>query len=105
MKIIITEEQVNKLRILRRIDQDWNWINQIVEEGLDIDDPCDFKNEGEYLDRISKDSARTYLYNFMEYSEGTEIFETFVWFLSELIERRLGDAIIEYYEDKKPDCK
>ena len=105
MKYIITEAQNTKLYIIRRIYQDWKWITEIVEEGLDIDNPCDFKNEEIYFRRVSKDSAKTYLYNFMDYSEGKEVFEILVFYLTDLIENKLGPKIVEYYQDIKPDCE
>ena len=92
------------MQILRRITSaDWILIVDIVEEGLDLDDPCDFRDYDRYLVRICNDSSRTYLFHYFndEYSDDYKILFKY---LCGLIEVRLGDDIKEYYEDKKEDC-
>ena len=49
MKYIITESQKERIQILRRLDVDWKWITEIVDEGLDYYEPCDFKTKEIYL--------------------------------------------------------
>jgi hypothetical protein len=113
MKYIISEDQNNRYKILRRIDStDWNLIIDIVNEGLDLHEPCDFKKEDNYLYKVCRDSARTYLFNYMElnkyydYAEGrfNDEFQILLKFVIELIENRLGNKIREHYIEEKEDC-
>lgn len=104
MKYIITEEQDIRLTILRRTDVDWDWISQIVEEGVYMYNPCDYINEGDYLDAISKSSAETYLLNFLnDWQSNT--FLTLAKYIQDLIEERLGEDVMENYRDLKPECE
>lgn len=106
MKYIITEEQNTILTILRRIhDEDWYWIQEIVDEGTDMDNPCDFKTEEIYLERLCADSARTYLYNYYTTESEVGSYKRLMDYLISLIKKRMGDDIIEYYNDKKEDCE
>ena len=102
MKFIITEEQKQKIAVLRRFNADWEWIIEIVKEGMDLDDPCDFRNEEIYLKRVCSDSANTYLFNYLDDWQN-ETFQTLSLFIQDLIRKRMGDDIIEYYIDIKED--
>lgn len=108
MKYIINENQSKKheliIKLLRRTNEDWPLIEQIVEEGTDIDDPCDFINEHLYLKRICVDSARTYLFHYIDESFG-EQFKILLNFYTEFIRKKLGTDIVEYYHEKKEDCE
>ena len=106
MKIIITETQNRRLQVLRRITSaDWDLILEIVDEGLDNDDPCDFRNYESYLKRILHDSSRTYLnHYFLEEEEKSEDYKILFEYLCHLIYVRLWEDIKTYYEDKKEDC-
>jgi hypothetical protein len=104
MKYIITEKQEERIKVLRRLQQDWSWIREIVDEGTDIDDPCDFKNEEIYLNRVCRDSANTYLYYYMDNWQ-TETFKTLSLFIQDLIKTKMGDEIIDYYIENKEECE
>ena len=105
MKYIITESQNIRLQVLRRInDTDWNWILEIVDEGMDIDNPCDFSTLDFYLKTVSEDSANTYLFNYF-INHNDDDFKIIFKYICELIIVRLGDYIKEYYFDKKEDCE
>jgi len=49
MKIIITEDQLTRLKILRR-GVEIEKIGDIVEYQTEIQDPCDFEDEEDYAD-------------------------------------------------------
>ena len=102
MKHIITETNYNKISILRRADEDWTMIQEIVDEGVDMDDPCDFRTEEKYLQRIVNDSTRTYLYHFI-YDED-ENFDFLFGYFSGIIRKKMSHDIIRYYREKKEDC-
>ena len=105
MKYLITESQNLRMQILRRITSaDWILIVDIVEEGLDLDDPCDFRDEATYIKRILNDSARTYLFHYYDMEESNE-YKILFKYISRLIYVRLGDEIREYYDEKKEDCE
>lgn len=103
IKYIITENQSQRISILRRIESDWSWISEIVFEGLDLDNPCDFKDVDTYLERVASDSSRTYLYHFID-EKDVEIFSILFEYIIGLIIKRLGDDIIEHYVEGKEDC-
>jgi hypothetical protein len=103
MKYIITEKQEERIKVLRRTEEDWLWIQQIVDEGIDIDDPCDFNNKEIYLNRVCVDSANTYLYNYLDYVHD-ETFKILSSFIQDLIKKRMGRDIIKYWEEKREEC-
>lgn len=104
MKYIITEEQNKVMHVLRRLDTDWPLIQEIVDEGVDNDDPCDFRDEETYLLRVRNDSAKTYLFHYFD--KVTERgYSALFDVIGELIVERMGKDIIEYYIDKKEDCE
>lgn len=104
MKFIITEHQEAALKILRRLDEDWPLLRDIVDEGVDIDDPCDFRDVDSFLRRIVTDSAHTYLLHYYDDIRGEKFAEMLI-FIGNLIKERLGEEIIEYYNEKKEDCE
>jgi len=106
MKIILTEEQINRVTILRRTENDWPLIQEIVDEGIDLDDPCDFDTVEKYVFRVCRDSARTYLFHYFDIGderEGTE-FSKLLKYFHNIIQTRMGQDIVEYWEEKQEDC-
>lgn len=101
MKFIITEEQDLRLHTLRRIDANWDWISEIVEEGLELFNPCDSEKE-DYLEMVSKTSAETYLLSTMDYKEPS--FNSLRKFIQKLIVERLSDDINGWYDDLTEEC-
>jgi uridine kinase len=104
MKYIITEEQNEKIRLLRRIDQDWKWIIEIVKEGLDMYNPCSYESKEDYLDTVSKSSSDTYVLSYF-HNWQKETFSQLSEYIKSLIIKRLGDDIIEHFEDLDLDCE
>jgi hypothetical protein len=107
MKYVITEEQNIRVQVLRRLEEDWPLIREIVDEGTDIYDPCDFKDKYLYLDRVAIDSARTWLYHYYyvadESREDTE-FSIMLRFVTSYIKEKMGRDIRGYYEDNTENC-
>ena len=97
-------EQNNKYRVLRRIQEDWSWITEIVEEGLELYYPCDYDEET-YLDKISVDAANTYLYNYLD-NWRTETFSILSDHISLLVKKRARGFVLEYYNYiKQEECE
>lgn len=96
MKIIITETQKEKIQVLRRIDSDWKWIIEIVDEGLELDDPLHFRNLDDYVIKVTNDSSQTYLLNYIDDWKG-ETFEFLKNYVAELIEEKLYLRIKKHY--------
>lgn len=104
MKYIITENQNKKLSILRRLNQDEALITEIVREGIDMDDPCDFKTLEKYKHRIFSDSARTYLFHYLDV-ENDEIYNSLLKFMLLYLEKNYYIDVVANWEDKKEDCE
>ncbi len=105
MKYIITESQERIIQILRRATSaDWPLIQEMVDEGLDLDDPCDFRDEESYLHRVINDSTKTYLFHYFD-KVTDEGYSTLFGYIRKLIYERMGDDIIEYFQEKKEDCE
>jgi hypothetical protein len=103
MKYIITESQKERLQVLRRAnDEDWLWIKEIVDEGTDIYNPCDYGNEEDYLNSVSLSSAQTYLFSYF-INGRSESFLKLTDYIKSLIIKRMGNDIIEYYTNKIED--
>jgi len=102
MKYIITESQKDRVQVLRRTEEDWGWIRDIVNEGLDMYYPCDFKNEKQYLERVSVDSANTYLYNYLD-DWRSETFSQLSEYITSLIKERMSNEIVEFYQYRRED--
>ena len=102
MKYIITEEQNNVLRVLRRIDQDHDWIREIVAEGREMF-LCEFDTLNDFYEFLCQDSAFTYLLNYFdnEYQEG---FMKIKEYMIEYIKENFKEMIVKYWEDNKEDC-
>jgi len=97
MKIIITESQEIMLQILRRTKQDLPWIQEIVDEGTDLYNPCQFKTADEYLEVLSKSSAETYLLNFLNEWK-TLLFLKLSLYIKNIIKKEMGKGVKEYYK-------
>jgi len=106
MKYIITETQAEKIKILRRIySEDWNWISQIVDDLVNMFNPCNYESEEDYLDSVSRTTANTYLVSYLGSEEGSDTFLSLSDYIKLLIKQRMGDDIMEYYGDLINDCE
>jgi len=102
-KDTITESQKERLQVLRRANnEDWLWIRDIVDEGTDIYNPCDYGNGEDYLNSVSLSSAQTYLLSYFVNGR-SESFLKLTDYIKSLIIKRMGNDIIEYYTYKRED--
>jgi hypothetical protein len=96
MKYIITESQKEIIQVLRRTQEDWEWIKDIVEEGLDMYNPCDYSDGESYVNKLSVDGANTYLYNYLNWQD--KEFQELSEYISSLIREKLSGFILDYYQ-------
>jgi len=105
MKYVITETQAEKIKILRRIySEDWEWIIEIVEELIDLYNPCNYESKEDYMDSVSRNSANIYLPNYLD-DWKSETFSQLSEYITSLIKQRMGDDIMNHYEDLINDCE
>ena len=102
MKYIITKEQSNIIRVLRRIDQDHDWIKEIVDEGMEMF-LCEYDSLNDFYELLCRDSAFTYLLNYFD-NEHQEGFSKTQEYITDYIKERFKGMIVKYWEDNKEDC-
>jgi hypothetical protein len=102
MKYIITEEQSNIIRVLRRIDQDHDWIKEIVDEGMEMF-LCEYDSLNDFYELLCRDSAFTYLLNYFD-NEHQEGFLKLKEYIASYIKENFGEMIVKYWEDNREDC-
>ena len=102
MKYIITEEQNNVLRVLRRTEQDYDLIREIVVEGREMF-LCEFDTLNDFYELLCRDSAFTYLLNYFD-NEHQEGFSKTQEYITDYIKERFKGMIVKYWEDNKEDC-
>lgn len=106
MKYIITETQAERIKLLRRINgEDWDWISEIVTEGIDLYNPCHYESKEDYMDSVAISSAHAYLLYYFDFGKRSETFSQLSDYIISLIKQRMGDDIIEHYEEVDPDCE
>lgn len=95
MKYVITESQEQLLYFLRRIHTEelLNHLYDIIYEGFDYTDPCDYmpykEGFGDYVDEIIRGSIETFLNSYLDtnhYDEQTK--ENLRILVSDLIRRK-----------------
>ena len=102
MKYIITEEQNNVLRVLRRTEQDWHLIRDIVAEGMEMF-LCEFDTLNDFYELLCRDSAFTYLLNYFN-NEHQEGFSKMQEYITDYIKENFKEMIVKYWDDNKEDC-
>jgi len=102
MKYIITENQSRMIHVLRRINEDYDLIWDIVDEGVDIG-LCSFDTFQEYYNYVCLSSAKTYLYNYFE-NEKQEGYSKMEEYIIDLIKKDFRNRITEFWDDNKEDC-
>ena len=102
MKYIITEEQNNILRVLRRTEQDYDLIREIVVEGREMF-LCEFDTLNDFYELLCRDSAFTYLLNYFD-NEHQEGFSKTQEYIIGYIKENFKEMIVKYWEDNKEDC-
>jgi hypothetical protein len=88
-------------KILRRVDEDWTLITEIVDEGIDAYNPCNIKDGKSYVRMVIKDSTYTYLLNFDTIRE--DEYNIIYNFYYKLILERMGKDIMEYWSETRID--
>jgi hypothetical protein len=103
MRIIITESQSKILWLRRRLnDPEINdLLTEIVIEGFDYTDPCDYGTYESYEFNIANDSAITFINSFIELY-GEESFDSapLEKFVRELIINKYRTIILREYRDR-----
>lgn len=103
MRIIITESQSKILWLRRRLnDPEINdLLREIVIEGFDYTDPCDYGTYESYEVNIANDSAITFINSFIELY-GEEYFDSnpLEKFVRELIINKYRTIILREYRDR-----
>ena len=102
MKYLITEEQNNILRVLRRTEQDYDLIREIVAEGMEMF-LCHYDTLNDFYELLCRDSAFTYLLNYFD-NEHQEGFSKTQEYITDYIKERFKGMIVKYWEDNKEDC-
>jgi hypothetical protein len=102
MKYIITEEQDNVLRARRRITQDYDWIREIVDEGMEMF-VCEYDSLNDFYELLCRDSAFTYLLNYFD-NEHQEGFLKLKEYITSYIKENFKEMIVKYWEDYRQDC-
>lgn len=102
MKYIITEQQYNVLRVLRRTEEDHDYIKDIVVEGLDIF-LCQFDTFNDFYEFLCEDSAMSYLVRYFDnqYEEG---YSEMLKYIIDYMKENFKEIIVKYWEDNKEFC-
>jgi hypothetical protein len=100
MKIVITEGQYNKLRLLRR-SNDIQKIRNIIDYQTEIQDPCDFEDGEEYADFCIEEGFHFY-YCDEGYCDPDDEDEDYEGPTEEMVEIRdeVEEFIIDEYTDE-----
>ena len=102
MKYIITEEQSIVLRVLRRTEQDYDLIREIVVEGREMF-LCEFDTLNDFYELLCRDSAFTYLLNYFN-NERQEGFSKMQEYITDYIKENFKEMIVKYWDDNREDC-
>lgn len=102
MKYVITEEQSNVLRVLRRTEEDHDWIKEIVAEGGEMF-LCDYDTFNDFYEFLCRGSAMTYLFKYFD-SPRQEGFMKMEDYMTEYIKENFKEMIVMYWEDNWEDC-
>ena len=102
MKYLITEEQNNILRVLRRTEQDYHLIREIVAEGIEMY-LCDYDSFNDFYEFLCRGSAMTYLFNYFD-NPRQEGFMKMEDYMTDYIKENFKEMIVTYWEDNKEYC-
>ena len=103
MKIIITESQSKILWLRRRLDDPEinELLTDIVIEGFDYTDPCNYDTYSSYEINIVNDSALTFINSYTElYSEDPFESNPLLWFVVKVILSKHRNRIQREYRDR-----
>ena len=102
MKYIITEEQNNVLHARRRINQDYDWIREIVAEGMEMY-LCDYDSFNDFYEFLCRGSAMTYLFKYFD-SPRQEGFMKMEDYMTDYIKENFKETIDKYWDDNREFC-
>jgi hypothetical protein len=109
MKIIIAESQKHLLWLMRRIEDDEYliYIWDLIKEGFDYTDACDYDSYGEYLKEVLGGSVTTFINTYEElyrvWDGGSEYDEMFEFIYDFMLEK-YGDKIRTNYKSDREIC-
>ena len=109
MKIIITESQKHLLWLMRRIEDDEYliYIWDLIKEGFDYTDACDYDSYGEYLKEVLGGSVTTFINTYDQlykvWDGGSEYDEMFE-FIYDFMKEKYGDKIKSHYISYREIC-
>jgi hypothetical protein len=102
MKYIISEQQNMLIRVLRRVEGDFDVIWDIVDWCM-YEHICNFNNYDEYYGFVCLNSAKTYLNHYFN-SEHEEGYSKMEEYIIDFIKKNFTSKIKEYWVDNKWDC-
>ena len=99
MKYLITESQSLIYRIIRRINEGEHLLmKEIINEGLNMYDPCQFTFE-EFIRKILEGSSETLMFSYYELKLSHELWSELQHFIMEYMNRHFYKLIFNYYQD------
>jgi hypothetical protein len=107
MKIIITETQAQLISFLRRIESEEiiEQIEEIVVEGFDFSDPCNYETFESYLDDFLQSAAFTLINSYIFHNElSDEKLNQLMDYVMKKIKNRTSRRIKTHYELEKEYC-
>ena len=102
MKYVITEQQNIVRHVLRRTEEDFDLIWDIIDEGVDMN-LCHMDNFDEYFKWVCESSAMTYLFNYFD-DKNQEGYVEMEKYMINFIEENFTTRIKEFWDDNKEDC-
>ena len=104
-KNIILENDSIRLNFLRQFNTEENkeLLRDIIDEGVDMYDVCDFDGVFKYAYQIMENSAITFLHHWFDGNE--KYFEKYKKDLIDMIYDRHYFEIYHYFYDKKSECE
>lgn len=104
MKYIINESQSELLHLLRRWGGKENdeLMFDIIYEGFDIFNPCDFPTVESYFNSLIDNSSRTFLYHWFDSSY--EKFDVLLNIIETKMREGYRSMIYHHYYDNLGDC-
>ena len=109
MKIIITDSQTHIVWLMRRIEDDEYliYIWDLIKEGFDYTDACDYDSYGEYLKEVLGGSVTTFINTYDQlykvWDGGSEYDEMFE-FIYDFMKEKYGDKIKSHYISYREIC-
>jgi hypothetical protein len=103
MKIIITEDQNKILWLKRRISQQHPLLRDIIVEGFEYTNACDYNYPGgdkEYLEEILRDSSGTFVNSFEElYKVENDVYGVLSKLTYDYIKDNYEKTILDFFYD------